>query len=134
MLSRGVYLAPSQFEAAFVSLAHGDAEIEATARGGARELRGDRKLTDEIREFGQEDEMLKLQFHGHSCWELDDGNHRVLIDPFLTGNPLADVGPDAFDKLDAIIVTHGHGDHLGDSIEIAKRTGALVVSNFEIVN
>jgi L-ascorbate metabolism protein UlaG (beta-lactamase superfamily) len=78
--------------------------------------------------------MLKLHFHGHSCWELDDGKHRVLIDPFLTGNPQADVGPETFDKLDAIVVTHGHGDHLGDSLDLAKRTGALIVSNFEIVN
>ena len=78
--------------------------------------------------------MLRLVFHGHSCWELDDGKHRVLIDPFLTGNPLADVGPDHFEKLDAIVVTHGHGDHIGDSLDIVKRTGALVVSNFEIVN
>ncbi|HXV77590.1 MAG TPA: metal-dependent hydrolase [Candidatus Polarisedimenticolaceae bacterium] len=76
--------------------------------------------------------MLKLGFHGHSCWELDDGKKRVLIDPFLTGNPLARVGPDHFDKLDAIIVTHGHGDHLGDAVRIARASGALVVSNFEI--
>ena len=47
--------------------------------------------------------MLKLTFHGHSCWEFDDGTHRVLIDPFLTGNPLADVGPESFPKLDAIL-------------------------------
>ena len=78
--------------------------------------------------------MVKLHFHGHSCWEIDDGSHRLLIDPFLTGNPLADVGPDAFDKLDAILITHGHGDHIGDAVGIAERTGALVVSNFEIAN
>ena len=76
--------------------------------------------------------MLTLTFHGHSCWELHDGTHRVLIDPFLTGNALADVGPESFSKLDTILVSHGHGDHIGDAVAIAKRTKALVVANFEI--
>ncbi|UCG53856.1 MAG: metal-dependent hydrolase [Candidatus Latescibacterota bacterium] len=77
---------------------------------------------------------MKMTFHGHSCWEIQGSSHRVLIDPFLTGNELADVGPGVFDKLDGIIITHGHGDHIGDGVEIAKKTGALVVSNFEIAN
>jgi L-ascorbate metabolism protein UlaG (beta-lactamase superfamily) len=78
--------------------------------------------------------MLKLRYHGHSCWEVEDGTYRLLIDPFLEGNPLADVGPDSFEKLDAILVSHGHGDHIGDGVAIAKRTGALVISNFEVTN
>ncbi len=78
--------------------------------------------------------MLTLRYHGHDCWEIDDGQHRLLIDPFLEGNPTASVKPGSFAKLDAILVTHGHGDHLGDSAAIAKKTGALVISNFEIVS
>jgi L-ascorbate metabolism protein UlaG (beta-lactamase superfamily) len=78
--------------------------------------------------------MLTLRYHGHGCWECDDGKHRVIIDPFLTGNPLADRSADAFTGLDAILITHGHGDHIGDAAAIAKRTGALIVSNYEIVN
>ena len=75
---------------------------------------------------------MKLHFHGQSCWEIDSGSHRVLFDPFLTDNPLAEVGPEAFEKLDAILVTHGHRDHIADVEAIAKKSGALVVSNFEI--
>ncbi len=78
--------------------------------------------------------MVKARFHGHSFWEIEGTSHRVLIDPFITGNELSDVKPESFGKVDAILITHGHGDHIGDGVDIAKRTGALVVSNFEIAN
>jgi len=79
--------------------------------------------------------MSKLTFHGHSCFTLEanDGT-TLLIDPFLTGNPLADIGPDDVVKADYVLFTHGHGDHIGDGFEIAKRTGAMVISTFEIVS
>ncbi|NIR45493.1 MAG: metal-dependent hydrolase [Gemmatimonadetes bacterium] len=79
--------------------------------------------------------MSQATFHGHSCFTLttDDGTV-LLIDPFLTGNPLADVEPDDIKKVDYLLLTHGHGDHIGDGWEIAKRTGAMVVSTFEIVS
>jgi len=76
--------------------------------------------------------MVRLVFHGHACWEVQGATQRVLIDPFLTGNPLADVQPADFKRLDAIVVSHGHGDHLGDTETIARKTGALVVANHEI--
>ena len=79
--------------------------------------------------------MVKLTFHGHACFtiEANDGT-TLLIDPFLTGNPLADIGPESMEKVDYILFTHGHGDHIGDGFEIAKRTGATVISTFEIVS
>lgn len=75
---------------------------------------------------------MKLTFHGHSCWEVQGSKHRILIDPFLTDNPLADVKPGAFTRLDAILISHGHGDHLGNAELIASQSGALIVANFEI--
>jgi L-ascorbate metabolism protein UlaG (beta-lactamase superfamily) len=75
----------------------------------------------------------KLTWYGHACFLIDTGDAKVLTDPFLTGNPLAPVGAGDV-SADFILVSHGHGDHLGDSLEIAKRTEATVVSNFEIYN
>jgi len=77
---------------------------------------------------------MKLIFHGHSCWEVVGEKHRLLIDPFLTGNPVADVTPSSFDQLDAILISHGHSDHLGDAEPIAKLTGATIVANYEIAS
>ncbi len=77
---------------------------------------------------------MNIQFLGHSAFYIESEQVKLLIDPFLSGNPQAKTRADAFKELDYIFVTHGHGDHIGDTIEIAKRTGAVVVSNFEIVN
>ena len=67
---------------------------------------------------------MKLQFLGHACFLLDDGVHKVLTDPFLTGAGR----PEWAEKVDpdVIFVTHGHGDHVGDAAAIARRTGAPV--------
>jgi len=65
----------------------------------------------------------KLTWYGHACFLIDTGDTKVLTDPFLTGNPLAPVAAEEVNT-DFILVSHGHGDHLGDTLEIAKRTGA----------
>jgi L-ascorbate metabolism protein UlaG (beta-lactamase superfamily) len=78
--------------------------------------------------------MAKLTWHGHSCFEYETSEGKILIDPFLSGNPKADVGPGEIHGIDAIVVSHGHGDHWGDTVAIAKRTGALVVAAYELAS
>ena len=73
----------------------------------------------------------RLRFLGHSCLLIESSGKYILIDPFLTGNPQAALTADQV-PADLILVSHGHNDHIGDTIAIAKRTGAKVVSNFEI--
>ncbi|KJS23506.1 MAG: metal-dependent hydrolase [Clostridiaceae bacterium BRH_c20a] len=74
---------------------------------------------------------MKVRFHGHACFSIEGGGSKVIFDPFLTGNPLAKVKEDQMD-VDAILLTHGHSDHLGDGLSIAKRTGALIIAPFEL--
>ncbi|MFN8448751.1 MAG: metal-dependent hydrolase [Anaerolineae bacterium] len=76
---------------------------------------------------------VKLTWLGHSAFALDVDGHPVVIDPFLTGNPLAAASPDSL-AAEYILISHGHGDHLGDTVAIARRTGASVITNFEIGN
>jgi L-ascorbate metabolism protein UlaG (beta-lactamase superfamily) len=74
---------------------------------------------------------MEVRFLGHACFELSDGDSRVLIDPFLTGNPKAAIAAEDLDPT-VILLTHGHGDHFGDTVEIAKRTECPVVAIVEI--
>ena len=74
---------------------------------------------------------MDIRFLGHAAFALEHGGKTVLIDPFLTGNPKAAASADEV-AADAILLTHGHGDHYGDTVAIAKRTGATVVAITEI--
>ena len=76
--------------------------------------------------------MLQVTFHGHSCFSLEADGRRVVIDPFLSGNPAADIPVARLPKVDAVLLSHGHGDHLGDAIPIAKRDGATIVTTAEL--
>jgi L-ascorbate metabolism protein UlaG (beta-lactamase superfamily) len=76
---------------------------------------------------------MEIRFLGHACFELADGDTTVLIDPFLSHNPKAAISAEDA-AASAILLTHGHMDHFGDTVEIAKRTGAPVVAITEIAD
>jgi L-ascorbate metabolism protein UlaG (beta-lactamase superfamily) len=76
---------------------------------------------------------MRITWYGHSAFRLDFQNKAVLIDPFFTGNPGAGGDTKAAEQgVSHIVLTHGHSDHTGDAIEIAKRTGAKIVTNFDL--
>jgi L-ascorbate metabolism protein UlaG (beta-lactamase superfamily) len=76
---------------------------------------------------------MDIRFLGHAAFELGDGSTSVLIDPFLTGNPKAAVAADELSP-QAILLTHGHVDHIGDTVSIATRAGSDVVAIVELAN
>ncbi|TVM31430.1 metal-dependent hydrolase [Oceanidesulfovibrio marinus] len=67
-----------------------------------------------------------ITWHGHANFQLTAGDVSVIIDPFFEGNAFATVDPASIEKLDIILVTHDHGDHVGQAVELARRTGAMV--------
>jgi L-ascorbate metabolism protein UlaG (beta-lactamase superfamily) len=77
--------------------------------------------------------VVEIMYYGHSCLGIFVADTHLLSDPFLRDNPTTEVAPDEV-PADYILVSHGHGDHVGDAVEIAKRTGATTISNFEIQN
>ena len=77
---------------------------------------------------------MEITYYGHSCFLVDLNNTKILFDPFITPNPIVnEVDLDSI-HADFILVTHGHEDHVADVEYIAKRTGAKLVSNFEVVS
>ncbi len=77
---------------------------------------------------------MKITYFGHSAFMVESGKYEILIDPFLRNNPLFE--QKSFDSLhpDYILVTHGHGDHLGDTIELAKKNNSIVIAPFELAS
>jgi L-ascorbate metabolism protein UlaG (beta-lactamase superfamily) len=75
----------------------------------------------------------KITWYGHAALGLETEGCQILVDPFLSHNPSASITADRV-QADFILLSHGHGDHIGDTQAIAHRTGALVISNFEIAN
>jgi L-ascorbate metabolism protein UlaG (beta-lactamase superfamily) len=75
---------------------------------------------------------MKVTYYGHACFSVVVGGKTLLFDPFISGNPLAkDIDANKV-PADFILVSHGHGDHVGDAVEIARRTNALVIASYEV--
>lgn len=75
---------------------------------------------------------MKITYYGHSCFGIEIGGTHLLFDPFITGNPLVEDKNIDNIPADYIFITHGHGDHCLDAEAIAKRTGATIITNYEI--
>ena len=78
---------------------------------------------------------MKLTWYGHAAFRIETGDAKILIDPFFTGNPTFPEShrEQAIEGLTHIAITHGHGDHIGDSVAIANQTGAKVISNYDLI-
>ena len=76
---------------------------------------------------------MKITYYGHSCFLLETGGKSILFDPYISPNELANKIEIETIKADYILISHGHEDHVADAVSIALRTGATVVSNWEII-
>lgn len=76
--------------------------------------------------------MAKVTWFGHAAFKIEIANRIVLVDPWLSGNPTSPIKASEITQADIVYVTHDHGDHLGDTIDICKRTGATFVANIEL--
>ena len=77
---------------------------------------------------------MKITYLGHSAFIFEDDSFKAIIDPFISGNSLSNINVDEIKNLTHIFVTHGHGDHLGDTVDLAKSNDALIITNAEISN
>ena len=77
--------------------------------------------------------MPEVKWLGHSCVTITEGNHKLIIDPFIDDNPKSPVKAKDI-NVNYILITHGHGDHVGDAIALAKRNDATIIANFELAN
>lgn len=76
---------------------------------------------------------MKITYHGHSCVQITDGEHSIVIDPFVSGNPLSKTKSEDI-QVNYILLTHGHGDHIADALPIAQANNAPIVATFELAN
>ena len=76
---------------------------------------------------------MQISYHGHSVVKIKTNTHTILIDPFITGNGQTDLIASE-ENPDVILLTHGHNDHVGDTIELAKKSGGLIVAPFELAS
>jgi L-ascorbate metabolism protein UlaG (beta-lactamase superfamily) len=75
---------------------------------------------------------MELTWLGHSAFRLDAGGKRIYVDPFLNGNPKCPEGEQTPERVDIVAITHGHGDHVGDAVDLAKKHGATVIAPVEL--
>jgi L-ascorbate metabolism protein UlaG (beta-lactamase superfamily) len=76
---------------------------------------------------------IKITWYSHACFIIESNGTKIITDPFISGNKLAPIHQNSI-KADYICITHGHGDHVGDTVEIAKKNNSMVIANPEICN